>query len=63
MKLLTAAAFALTMATTIGGASACEDLFEQMALQAPIEQQIAAAELKQMAMNYLEEIADEHRIG
>ena len=62
MKLLTASAFALTIVASAGGAYACEDL-EQLALRAPIEQQIAAAELQQMAMNYLQEIADEHRIA
>jgi hypothetical protein len=63
MKLLTALAFALTMAAGIGAASACED-YLQMATYTPLtEEQIAQAELKMMVMSYLEEISAEHQIG
>jgi hypothetical protein len=62
MKLLTASAFALMMVTGIGAASACEDYY-QATLEAPTAQQIAAAELRQMAMKYLEEISAEQKIA
>ena len=63
MKLLTASAFAVVMTASVGGAFACED-YEQMAMETymPPVAQTVAPDVRQMAMNYLEEIAAEKRI-
>jgi hypothetical protein len=64
MKLLTASAFAVVMTASVGGAFACED-YEQMAMETyvPPVAQTVAPDVRQMAMNYLEEISAEHRIA
>ncbi|CAN5142512.1 hypothetical protein BH10PSE9_BH10PSE9_21810 [soil metagenome] len=64
MKLLTASAFAVVMTASVGGAFACED-YEQMAMETymPPVAQTVAPDVRQMVMNYLEEIAAEQRIA
>jgi hypothetical protein len=62
MKLLAASAFALTMLMGIGGASACN--WMDLALSAP-EPAVTASDVtvKQMAVAYLKELAEEKRIA
>ena len=62
MKVVTASAFALAMLIGIGSASSCE--FMDMAYTAPQPvQPVASATVKQMAVAYLKELANEHRIA
>jgi hypothetical protein len=64
MKLLTASAFAVVMTAGIGGAYACEDYYTLAMEFAPtVAQQQTAPDLKQMVMNYLEEISAEQQIA
>jgi len=64
MKLLTASAFAVVMTASVGGAFACEDYYTlAMETTVPPVAQTTAPDARQMAMNYLEEIAAEKRIA
>jgi hypothetical protein len=63
MKFLTASAFAVVMTASVGGAFACE--YYQMAMEStlPPVAQTTAPDIRQMALNYLEEISAEKRIA
>ncbi len=64
MKIVAPAAIALAMLIGVGSASACEFHQMSMASAAPQPvQSVSAAKLKQMVLTYLQELADEHRIG
>ncbi len=64
MKILAPAAITLAMLFSLGSASACE--FHQMSMASVAPQPArpgVSAKLAQMVMNYLKELADEHRIA
>ena len=70
MKILIPSAIALAMLFGVGSASACEFHQMSMASAAPQParsvqpaQSVASVKLKQMVLTYLQELADEHRIG
>lgn len=64
MKLLTVSAFAVAMTASVGGAFACDDYYQlAMETYVPPMAQTVAPDVKQMAMNYLEELSAEKRIA
>ncbi len=65
MKFVIASAFALATLIGVGGASACDfHEMQSLAYTAPQPAQpVASADVKQMVMAYLEELAAKHRIA
>ena len=64
MKFLAPSALALAMLFSVGAASACEFHQMTMASVAPQPAQpVASDSLNRMVLNYLRELADEHRIA